>query len=78
MDIIEKIDKWSNKVKLKWHAPEGLFKNGSPQEIADTVSKGVSKKTAMSRLNFFLNRGGSNISSDIRNRVEQAKKIIEK
>jgi len=70
-------DKWSDKVKTKWHPPEGLFKNGSAEEIADTVSSGVSLKTAMSRLNFYLNRGGSNISQSQINKVNQAKKILQ-
>jgi hypothetical protein len=72
----KKVNKWSNKVKTKWHPPEGLFKNGSPEEIASTVSQGVDLKTAMARLNFFLNRGGSNISPAIRKKVEKAKDIL--
>ena len=72
----KKVNKWSNKVKTKWHPPEGLFKNGTPEEIASTVSQGVDLKTAMARLNFFLNRGGSNISPAIRKKVEKAKDIL--
>jgi hypothetical protein len=72
----KKINKWSNKVKTKWHPPEGLFKNGSPEEIASTVSQGADLKTAMARLNFFLNRGGSNIPPAIRKKVEKAKDIL--
>jgi len=70
--------KWSGKVDLKWHAPKGLFEDGSAEKIAATVSKGVDLKTAMSRLNFFLNRGGENIPSDIRKKVEKAKEIVRK
>ena len=83
MKIEDKINKylkegknWSGKVKTKWHPPEGLFKNGSPEEIASTVSQGTDLKTAISRLNFFLNRGGSNISPAIRKKVEKAKDIL--
>jgi hypothetical protein len=72
------VNKWSGKVKTKWHPPEGLFKNGSPEEIASTVSQGVDLKTAMARLNFFLNRGGSNISPEIRKKVEKAKSVLSK
>lgn len=71
-----KEEKWSNSVKTKWHPPKGLFKDGSAENIASTVSKGVNLKTAMSRLNFFLNRGGSNVSSEIKTKVEKAKKIL--
>jgi hypothetical protein len=83
MKIEDKINKylkegknWSGKVETKWHPPEGLFKNGSPEEIASTVSQGANLKTAMARLNFFLNRGGSNVSPAIRKKVEKAKKIL--
>ena len=83
MNIEDKINKylvekknWSNKVKTKWHPPEGLFKNGSAQEIADGVSQGVDLKTAMSRLNFYLNRGGSGVSSKIKTKVEKAKTLL--
>jgi hypothetical protein len=72
--LIEK--DWSNKVVLKWHAPNGLFKNGSSKEIAKTVSKNVDYKTAMSRLNFFINRAGSKLSPNIKTKVLQAKKLL--
>jgi len=72
------ISKWSSRVKTKWHPPTGLFKNGSAQEIADTVSQGADLKTAMARLNFYLNRGGSNIPLEQRTKVEKAKKILQK
>jgi len=74
----KKVNKWSNKVKTKWHPPEGLFSNGTAQEIADAVSQGEDLKTAMARLNFFLNRGGSNVTPKIRKKVEQAKELVRK
>ena len=73
----EKSSKWSSKVKTKWHPPKGLFSTGSAQEIADTVSQGASLKTAMARLNFYLNRGGSNIPQTQVDKVEKAKKLLQ-
>ncbi len=71
-------EKWSSDVETKWTPPEGLFSTGSSQEIADTLSKGSDLKTAMSRLNFYLNRAGKNIKTKDRTRVEKAKPLIQK
>jgi hypothetical protein len=62
----------------KFHTPPGLFKEGTAQKIADTVSENYQAeyKTAMSRLNFFLNRGGRGVSEAIRKKVQEAKEII--
>ena len=72
---------WSDKVteNEKWHAPEGTFEK-SPEEIAKIISqnKKASFQTAMSRLNFFLNRGGKNIPQDTKARVNKAKDILRK
>lgn len=77
----EKEDNWSKAVTEheKFHPPEGTFSK-NPQEIARIISqnKRASYQTAMSRLNFFLNRGGENISPDMRARVNKAKDILRK
>ena len=74
-------ENWSKSVTKheKWHAPEGTFEK-SAEEIAKIISqdKKVSLKKAMARLNFFLNRGGSNVPSDTRARVNKAKDILRK
>jgi len=74
--LSEKKEKWSGKVKLKWHAPDNLFKDGTAQEISNIVSKNVNLKTAMSRLNFYLNRGGSNISIQQKQKIQKAKDLL--
>ncbi len=75
----EKVEKWSNKVKEKFHPPEGTFSK-PPKEIARIISqnKKASYQTAMSRLNFFLNRGGENIDPVMRAGVERAKEELRK
>lgn len=73
----KKVVKWSGKVKTKFHPKEGIFKEGSPEEIATEITKdNPDLQTAMSRLNFFLNRAGKGLSSTVRANVEAAKKIV--
>jgi len=69
---------WSSQVKTKWHPPEGFFKQ-SAQKIASGL-KSASKdlKQGMSRLNFYLNRAGKNLSQDDLSRLEKAKKLLAK
>jgi hypothetical protein len=86
MNVYQKIDrllqeteeKWSNDVKEKFHPPEGLFKNKSAGEIAKVISQNwtAGLKTSMARLNYFLNRGGENISPEIKKKVEKAKELV--
>lgn len=71
--------KWSQKVteKEKWHAPEGLFKE-SPEKIAKTLKKeSKDKKQAMSRLTFYRNRAGKNLSKADKERLDKAKEKLE-
>jgi hypothetical protein len=51
-------EQWIDKVKVKWHPPEGLFTQ-SPEKIADTIAKASKDyKQAIARVNFFYNRYG--------------------
>ena len=70
--------KWLQSVKLKWHAPEGTFSKGSPEDIAKTVSQNykVPLKTAISRISFFVNRAGVKLPNKIRQKCEKAKEIL--
>jgi hypothetical protein len=73
-----KAKKWSDKVteKKKWHSPEGLFKK-SAQIIAETLKKESDDyKQASSRLNFFINRAGDNLSKQDKKKLELAKLIL--
>jgi len=72
-----KVKKWSQKVKLKFHPSPGTFKEGSPEEILTELGKdGADDGTIMKRLNFFLNRGGSGVSKEVKQKVEKAKQIL--
>jgi hypothetical protein len=66
--------------KTKKHPPEGLFDSGSPKKIADWAlsSHNGNLRKAMASLNFYLNRGGSNIPGDQKERVQKAKDILSK
>jgi predicted polyphosphate/ATP-dependent NAD kinase len=73
-------EKWANKVHEKFHPPAGTFKEKSAEEIAKIISQNwtAGAQTTMARLNFFLNRGGKNVSPEIRKKVEKAKEIVHK
>ena len=66
-EIIEKIleDKWTQKVKTKWHPPKGTFaKETKPEETAKIVCNGHKGdlKSAVAAVNFFFNRCGDKCS----------------
>jgi hypothetical protein len=68
--------KWSADVKTKWSPPRGFFSQSASQ-IASGL-KAASKDTAqaMSRLNFYINRAGANLSEKDKKRLESAKKKL--
>lgn len=70
--------KWSKKPtkEAKWHPPEGLF-DKSADEIAKTLKKeSKDYKQASSRLNFYINRAGKNLSEKDKKRLASAKKKL--
>jgi len=70
-------DNWSSNVKTKHHTSEGLFKNGSADEIAKELKKEHKDFSgAMSALNFYINRAGDNIPN--KKNVEGAKEKLRK
>jgi len=77
-DHIRKIaKKWSGKVKPKIKVKEGIFAEGSGQEIATyLLGKGGGKAKAMQRLNFYINRAGENLTNA--GALNKAKEILEK
>ena len=61
------------KVDTKWNAPEGFF-DKSAEKIASGLKKASKDlKQAMSRLSFYINRGGKNINAADKKRLEAAK-----
>ncbi len=80
MEFIKELleSKWSGKVDTHWKVPEGLFTK-SAKEIASVLKdNSKSLKQAMSRLNFYINRAGDNLSSKDHTRLEKAKAELEK
>jgi len=69
---------WSGEVKTKWHPPEGFFKQSADRIASGLKSAAKDLKTAMSRLNFYINRGGENLSNADMKRLEAAKKKLQK
>lgn len=75
--LIEK-KMWSKKVETSWKPKEGFF-----EQSADKIASGLKKaskdlKQAMSRLNFYVNRAGKNLSSKDKSRLENAKDKLKK
>jgi Protein of unknown function (DUF3175) len=68
-------DKWSSDVKTKKHPPEGLFKDGSADEIASWLKKSHKGDhgKASSALNFYINRAGKNLSDERKKVLESVK-----
>lgn len=71
--------KWSNEVETKWEPPEGLFSKGSANEIANKTLNGHNGNVgnAIKAITFYLNRAGNKIDSEAKNRIENAKKILQ-
>ena len=76
---LEEADKnWSDKVKTDNELPEGTFTK-SAKEIADTLKKySDDLKQAMSRLNFYINRGGKGLDKKTIAELEKAKELLRK
>lgn len=71
-------EKWSAEVETEWDAPEGFF-NRSAEKIASGLKRASKDlKQAMSRLNFYINRAGSNLSAEDKGRLENAKEELRK
>ena len=67
---------WSKEVETKWHPPKGFFTRPA-EEIArglQEASDGLAQ--AMDRLDFYINRGGSNLSPEDRQRLERTRTIL--
>lgn len=68
--------KWSGNIESKWTPAEGFF-TGSAKSIVDGLLAAGEKK-AMSRLNFYINRAGKNLSDEDKARLEKAKEMLSK
>jgi hypothetical protein len=80
--------KWSAEATAHDHPYDlepGLFANGSAQQIAAALKKSAEDprrnsddpyRTAMSMLDFYVNRAGDKLSADERAKLDQAKMAL--
>lgn len=81
-------EKWSKKVTETSHAlrlEEGIFTWKNAKRIAKSLQqsalesqerKGTPYQSAMSMLNFYINRAGKNLSQEHKKILEQAKREL--
>jgi len=84
------VNKWSGKVTEESDPvdlEEGVFTSKNPKEIAKAVKKSAEKgkhdesndfRSAMSMLNFYINRAGDNLSRGQLKVLNQAKDELKK
>ena len=61
------------------HPPEGLFTKDAATIARSLASKKVSPKgpgSGMRMLNYFINRGGKNLTASRRRELEKAKRLL--
>ena len=84
----QQADRWSNRVTETSDAmdlQQSIFKEGSAEEIATSLKKSSEKsarrkaspfQSAMSMLNFYINRAGKNLPKSRRKVLETSKKRL--
>jgi hypothetical protein len=82
--------KWSKKVNQTSNAldlEQDVFKMNDPKKIAQSLRrsaqkskrrKGTAYQSAMSMLNFYINRGGKNLSASRKEVLERSKEELRK
>ena len=70
--------KWSATVTAEWKPEEGFFTKPAKQIVKGLAAASKDLKQAMSRLNFFINRAGKNLSDEDKARLEHAKELLSK
>ena len=84
--MTDSTNRWSSEVteRDRHDLPEGLFATGSAGEIADAVLTAARdeagdesvERRAMSKLAFYENRAGRNLTPERRETLEAAKRIV--
>lgn len=70
--LIVTAEKWSASVDTHWSPPEGFFSQ-SAEKIAEGLKRASKDhKQAASRLSFYRNRAGKNLSAEDQNRLAAA------
>ena len=67
---------WSGSVETKWEPKEGFFEQSAEKIASGLKRNSKDLKQAMSRLNFYINRGGKNLSKEDKARLENAKEKL--
>ena len=79
-DMATSNKKWVARVTTdSTHPPEGLFTKDAATIARTLASKKVSPKgpgSGMRMLNYFINRGGKNLSATRRRELEKAKRLL--
>lgn len=88
--LMKKINKWSQEVTQNSHAmdlEEGVFTWKSPKQIASSLAKSATEsnnlkstpfRSAMSMLNFYINRAGKKLPFQQKNILNKAKEQLRK
>jgi hypothetical protein len=69
---------WSGDIEAKWTPPTGFFKKGAAEIARGLKSASKDYAQASRRLNFYINRGGQNLSAEDKARLESAKTALRK
>jgi hypothetical protein len=56
--------RWVQKVRIKWHPPQGFFKGSSSSIVRGLLANSKDKNQAMKRLTFYMNRAGKGLPKD--------------
>lgn len=56
--------KWVQKIKTKWHPPEGFFSGSSSSIVKGLLANSKDKSQAMKQLVFYMNRAGKKLPRD--------------
>jgi hypothetical protein len=72
-----RVNKWSHKVQTHGHVPAGLFKKSAAAIAHGLMKVSRDERQAMSRLNFYENRAGRNLSTAARARLDRARQLLE-
>lgn len=74
------VKKWSAPItaKAKYKPPEGLFTKGASAIATRLAADSKDLKQSMSRLNFYINRAGSNLSAERKKTLNRTKELLRK
>lgn len=71
--LTEAESNWSDDVEAKWTPPEDFYTQPAVKIAKGLKAASKDLKQAMSRLNFYINRAGKNLSPEDKARLESAK-----